>query len=90
MRAFLCLQFVGQDLYGVVLARLAGHPDVARLVTKRRVNTSAVLIWLPGIACYHLCAQLAPGRGAALPTLALMFALASLARVSRPRVSAEA
>jgi NCS1 family nucleobase:cation symporter-1 len=48
------------------------------------VNYSAVLIWLLGVACYHLCAQLAPNWGAALPTLALTFVLA---RVTRARSS---
>jgi NCS1 family nucleobase:cation symporter-1 len=86
----LMLSSVFVPLYGVILARLAGHPEVALLVTRRKVNTSAVLIWLLGIACYHLCAQLAPGWGAALPTLVLTFVLAGLTRVSRPGVSLEA
>lgn len=86
----LMLSSVFVPLYGVILARLARHPDVALLVIRRKVNSSAVLIWLSGIACYHLCTQLAPSRGAALPTLVLTFALASLTRASRPRVGAEA
>lgn len=86
----LMLSSVFVPLYGVILARLAGQPDVAALMTQRKVNTSAVVIWLLGVACYHLCAQLAPQWGAALPTLALTFALARLTRtqVSRPEVSA--
>lgn len=71
----LMLSSVFVPLYGAILARLARHPNVALLVTRRKVNTSAVLIWLLGIACYHLCAQLAPSWGAALPTLVLTFAL---------------
>lgn len=65
-------------LYGVILARLAGKQNVAALVTERQVNYSAVLIWLTGALCYHLCANLAPAWGATLPTLALTFALARL------------
>lgn len=87
----LMLSSVFVPLYGVILARLAGQPDVAALMTQRKVNTSAVTIWLLGVACYHLCAQLAPQWGAALPTLALTFALAQLTRttqLSRPEISA--
>ncbi|MBC7446355.1 MAG: cytosine permease [Polaromonas sp.] len=76
----LMLSSVFVPLYGVILARLAGQANIASLVTQRRVNRSAVGIWLLGIACYHLCAQLAPQWGAALPTLLLTFSLARLTR----------
>ena len=72
----LMLSSVFVPLYGVILARLAGQSNVVQLMTERRVNTSAVAIWLLGVACYHLCAQLAPHWGAALPTLLLTFLLA--------------
>ena len=72
----LMLSSVFIPLYGVILARLAGKPDVAAMVTERQVNYSAVLIWFTGVVCYHLFANLAPSWGAALPTLALTFALA--------------
>ena len=77
----LMLSSVFVPLYGVILARLAGQPDVMLLMTQRKVNTSAVVIWLLGVAVYHLCAQLAPQWGSALPTLALTFVLAYLTRV---------
>ena len=86
----LMLSSVFVPLYGVILARLAGHPAVAPLVTERTVNYSVVVIWLSGIACYHLWAQLLPGWGAALPTLALTFALARLTRPSAPLLTARA
>lgn len=88
----LMLSSVFVPLYGVILARLAGRADVASLVTQRRVNPSAVGIWLLGVACYHLLAQFAPNWGAALPTLALTFLLAwgSRALSSRCAVSAAA
>jgi NCS1 family nucleobase:cation symporter-1 len=88
----LMLSSVFVPLYGVILARLAGQPNVVRLMTQRRVNTSAVAIWLLGVACYHLFAQLSPQWGAALPTLALTFVLARLTRrlLNSPEVSAVA
>ncbi len=86
----LMLSSVFGPLYGVILARLAGQPDVVRLMTQRKVNTSAVAIWLLGVACYHLFAQLSPQWGAALPTLALTFVLARWTGglLNRPEVSA--
>ena len=78
----LMLSSVFVPLYGVILARLAGTPDVAALVGTKKVNLSAVVIWVLGVATYHLCAKLAPEWGAALPTLALTFVLA---RVTRSR-----
>ncbi|MEP6964044.1 MAG: cytosine permease [Polaromonas sp.] len=84
----LILSSVFVPLYGVILARLAARADVVSLVTERRVNYSAVMIWLLGIACYHLCAQLAPNWGAALPTLVLTFVLAWISRTSLSRLNA--
>lgn len=72
----LLLSSVFIPLYGVILARLSGQANLAALVTHRRVNYSAVLIWFVGVVCYHGCAQLAPSWGAALPALALTFLLA--------------
>lgn len=72
----LMLSSIFVPLYGVILARLGQATDIASRVTERRVNGSAVAIWLAGIACYHLCAQWAPQWGSALPSLALTFALA--------------
>lgn len=88
----LMLSSVFVPLYGVILARLAGQANVASLVTERRVNYSAVVIWLLGVACYHLFAQFAPNWGAALPTLVLTFVLAWITRAmfSHPGVSATA
>lgn len=88
----LMLSSVFVPLYGVILARLAGQANVAALVTERRVNVTAVAIWLLGIACYHLCAQLAPSWGAALPTLGLTFVLAwaTRSRAGHAGVSAAA
>ena len=69
----LMLSSVFIPLYGVILARLAGQANVPALMLERKINTSAVVIW-------HLCAQLVPQWGAALPTLLLTFVLARLTR----------
>lgn len=86
----LMLSSVFVPLYGVILARLAGTANIASLVAGCKVNTSAVAIWLLGIACYHLCAKFAPDWGAALPTLVLTFALARFTRANSLGVTAAA
>ena len=78
----LMLSSVFLPLYGVILARLSGTPNVAALAGTKKINLSAVGIWILGMAFYHLCASLAPNWGAALPTLALTFVLARLTRNS--------
>jgi putative hydroxymethylpyrimidine transporter CytX len=82
----LMLSSVFIPLYGVILARLSGTAGVPDLVTSRKVDASAVSIWLSGVACYHLLAQFAPNWGSALPTLALTFLLARLTRESPERL----
>ncbi|RZJ01579.1 MAG: allantoin permease, partial [Haliea sp.] len=73
----LMLSSVFVPLYGVILARLAGRTTVVSSA-HARVNWTAVLIWLAGIATYHLLAKYAPHLGAAIPTLILTFTLARL------------
>jgi NCS1 family nucleobase:cation symporter-1 len=88
----LMLSSVFVPLYGVILARLAGQPDVVQMMTQRKIYTSAVVIWLLGVACYHLFAQFSPQWGSALPTLLLTFLLAWLTRslLNSPEVSVAA
>jgi len=86
----LMLSSVFVPLYGVILARLAGTPNVAALLGTKKVNLSAVLIWLLGVATYHLCAKFAPEWGAALPTLALTFVLARATRAPSSPASGQA
>ncbi len=74
----LMLSSVFIPLYGVILARLTGKPNVAALVTERPVNYSAVLIWFSGVVFYHVMSKYAPAWGAAIPTLVLTFVLAKL------------
>jgi putative hydroxymethylpyrimidine transporter CytX len=76
----LMLSSVFVPLYGVILGRLGGVTNVPTMVSERKVNGTAVAIWFAGIACYHLCAQLAPSLGAALPSLALTYVLARSSR----------
>ena len=77
----LLLSSVFVPLYGVILGRL-GSGRVVPGVSERAVDWSAAVLWVSGIACYHLLKQYAPDLGSALPTLALTFVLAAL---SRPR-----
>ena len=81
----LLLSSVFVPLFGVILGRLSfGAPAQALLAGARGVHGLAVLLWLAGIACYHLLPRVLPGMGAALPTLAVCFALAFL---TRPRAA---
>jgi len=80
----LMLSSVFVPLYGVILGRLGTGQDwiTAAAGAQRRVNWSAALIWIAGIATYHACGQLAPQWGSALPALALTFVLAWATRPS--------
>ena len=70
-------------LFGVILGRLAfGANAPALLAGARRINAVPVVLWLLGIAMYHLAPKVVPGLGSALPTLAVSFVLAW---VTRPR-----
>ncbi|WPC65348.1 cytosine permease [Rhodoferax ferrireducens] len=77
----LLLSSVFVPLYGVILGRLSGV-SMRLQPMQRKVDFSAALLWLAGIAVYHLLAKWAPQWGAALPTLALTFGLAWLTRAN--------
>lgn len=78
----LLLSSVFVPLYGVILGRLGvGQPSFAP--PQRKVDLTAALLWLAGIATYHALAKWAPQWGSALPTLALTFTLAWLSRPAR-------
>ena len=83
----LMLSSVFVPLYGVILGRLGTGAGLAQPL-RRRVDWSAALIWIAGIAAYHACAQWAPEWGSALPTLAATFVLAWVTRPSRPSAAA--
>lgn len=75
----LLLSSVFVPLYGVILGRLGvGQPSFA--APQRKIDLTAALLWLAGIATYHALAKWAPQWGSALPTLALTFTLAWLTR----------
>ena len=83
----LMLSSVFVPLYGVILGRLGqvgpakmGGPGFA--TAQRKVDITAALLWLAGVALFHILARWAPQWGSALPTLAFTFTLAWL---SRPR-----
>ena len=75
----LLLSSVFVPLYGVILGRLS-LGGASNSNSERKVDPTAALLWLGGIASYHAIANLAPQWGAALPTLGLTFALAWLTR----------
>jgi putative hydroxymethylpyrimidine transporter CytX len=80
----LMLSSVFVPLFGVILGRLAlGAPVPALLQNARSVHWQAVLLWLSGIAFYHLFPRLLPSFGAALPTLLVCFTLAYLSRLRK-------
>ncbi|MCD6663641.1 MAG: cytosine permease [Comamonas sp.] len=80
----LLLSSVFVPLFGVILGRLAfGAPTRQLLREAGSIHWGATLIWLAGIAFYHLLPRLAPALGgSALPTLVLCFGLAWLSRGS--------
>lgn len=78
----LLLSSVFVPLYGVILGRLGvGKPSFA--APSRKVDITAALLWLAGIAAYHALANWAPQWGSALPTLAGTFVLAWLTRAKQ-------
>jgi len=77
----LLLSSVFVPLYGVILGRLATG-DAVLATSGKKIDWTAAGLWLMGIACYHLLANVAPQWGSALPTLALTFTLAWLTRTA--------
>ena len=71
----LMLSSIFVPLFGVVISQLAEG-----LPASRSVRWGPALVWLLGIACFHVCAQLAPAWGSALPSLALTLVLGRLVR----------
>ena len=74
----LILSSVFIPLYGVILGR-AGKAPLSN--ASRRIYLLPALIWLIGIAVFHLSAQFTPQWGSALPSLAVSLSLAWLTRV---------
>ncbi len=83
----LMLSSVFVPLFGVILGTLSGRESTAASKIGRldaaAIKIAPATIWLLGIACYHLLAQIAPQWGSALPTLFITFVLARLVRGNR-------
>jgi putative hydroxymethylpyrimidine transporter CytX len=75
----LMLSSVFIPLYGVILGR-AGRAPAAN--ASRSIYLLPALIWLIGIAVFHLSGQFTPQWGSALPSLAVSFSLAWLTRAN--------
>lgn len=75
----LMLSSVFIPLYGVILGR-AGKAPLSS--ASRSIYLLPALIWLIGIAVFHLSAQFTPQWGSALPSLAVSLSLAWLTRAN--------
>jgi len=75
----LMLSSVFIPLYGVILGR-AGKAPLSN--ASRSIYLLPALIWLIGIAVFHLSAQFSPQWGSALPSLAVSLSLAWLTRAN--------
>lgn len=80
-------------LFGVMLGRLAfldrmGTNAVELMHDAPAVRWDAVVIWVLGIAFYHLLPYLSSAMGSALPTLVLTFAVAAATRQLKLRTLA--
>jgi len=75
----LMLSSVFIPLYGVILGR-AGKAPLSN--ASRSIYLLPALIWLIGIAVFHLSAQFTPQWGSALPSLAVSLSLAWLTRAN--------
>ena len=76
----LMLSSVFVPLYGVILGRAGMNTPY---VESRKIHLLPALIWLIGIAVFHLSAMYTPEWGSALPSLAVSGVLAWLSRPSR-------
>jgi putative hydroxymethylpyrimidine transporter CytX len=76
----LMLSSVFVPLYGVILGRAGMKTPFAE---SRKIHLIPALIWLIGIAVFHLSAVYTPSWGSALPSLAVTGLLAWLSRPSK-------
>ena len=81
----LMLSSVFIPLYGVILGR-AGKAPLSN--ASRSIYLVPALIWLVGIAVFHLSAQFTPQWGSALPSLAVSLTLGWLSRASKAKTDA--
>ncbi|QIL80469.1 allantoin permease [Diaphorobacter sp. HDW4A] len=70
----LMLSSVFVPLFGVILGRLAFGANTQKLLEDAgNVHIVPVIIWIAGIACYHLLPLVLPALGSAIPTLVICF-----------------
>jgi putative hydroxymethylpyrimidine transporter CytX len=81
----LMLSSVFVPLYGVILGRAGMQTPFAE---SRKIHLLPALIWLIGIAVFHLSAVYTPSWGSALPSLAVTGLLAWLSRPSKASLDA--
>jgi purine-cytosine permease-like protein len=81
----LMLSSIFIPLYGVILGR-TGVDQVPNAT--RSIYLLPALIWLIGIAVFHLSAQFTPQWGSALPSLAVSLILAWLSRAIKAKSDA--
>jgi putative hydroxymethylpyrimidine transporter CytX len=81
----LLLSSIFVPLYGVILGRAGMNTPFAE---SRKIHLLPALIWLIGIAVFHLSAVYTPGWGSALPSLAVTGLLAWLSRPSKASLDA--
>jgi purine-cytosine permease-like protein len=81
----LMLSSVFVPLYGVILGRAGMNTPITE---SRKIHLLPALIWLLGIAVFHLSAVYTPGWGSALPSLAVTGLLAWLSRPSKASLDA--
>ena len=72
----LTLSSVFVPLFGVILGCVAAQPNRLRQAPPS-MHAIPALLWVLGIALYHILAQWAPQYGSALPTLLATFVLAT-------------
>ena len=76
----LMLSSVFVPLYGVIIARLSFKSVLDERVNAPAIHMPSAVIWLIGIAVFHLCSHYAPQLGSAIPSLLVSFSLGWLLR----------
>jgi NCS1 family nucleobase:cation symporter-1 len=76
----LMLSSVFVPLYGVIIARLSFKSVLDERVNAPAIHMPSAVIWLIGIAVFHLCSHYAPQFGSAIPSLLVSLGLGWLVR----------
>ena len=76
----LMLSSIFVPLYGVIIARLSFKTTLDERVHAPAIHMPSAVIWLIGIAVFHLCSHYAPQFGSAIPSLLVSLGLGWLVR----------